>query len=186
MKPSQRAALLAELTDRLRAQESWCGETHLQKSVYLLQELLDVPTEFKFVLYKFGPYSFDLGDELTSLRADGLLGLEVRHPSYGPSFQTTDASVRLRQRFPATLKKYVRQIEFVADKVGAKGVAELERLATALYVTRQTREPQDHAERARRIVALKPHVTLEAAAEAVQALDQMIDEVRAEFAEQTA
>ena len=67
------AAIVTRLTGRLRDQGSWCGETHLQKAMYFLQELMEVPTGFEFILYMHGPFSFDLRAELTSLRADGLL-----------------------------------------------------------------------------------------------------------------
>ena len=55
-------------------------ETHVQKAMYLMQELLEVPTEYSFILYKHGPFSFDLSDELTSFRGDYLLELAPRRP----------------------------------------------------------------------------------------------------------
>jgi len=45
-----KAAILTRLARELRASGSWCGETHMQKAVYLLQDLLDVPTERSRVL----------------------------------------------------------------------------------------------------------------------------------------
>ena len=48
MKRLQRAAIVTELAEQLTAQGSWCGETHLQKATYFLQELLEVPTGFEF------------------------------------------------------------------------------------------------------------------------------------------
>ena len=77
-----RAAVLTELADRLRANGSWTGETHLQKATYVLQELLMVPLNFEFVFYKHGPFSFDLREELTSMRADGFL-VQVPQDPYG-------------------------------------------------------------------------------------------------------
>ena len=85
----KRAALITKLVDRLREENSWCGETHVQKAVYFLQTLFNAPTDFEFILYKHGPFSFDLRDELTSLRADEVLALEVQLP-YGPRIFTTE------------------------------------------------------------------------------------------------
>ena len=169
----QRAAVLTQLAHELADQGSWCGETHLQKATYFLQELLEVPTEFEFTLYKFGPYSFDLGDELTALRADELLDLKVRHPSYGPSYVPTETSQSLRARYPFTLRKYGELISFVATKLGRKGVTELERVATALYVTLEMPENDAVTGRARRLRELKPHVPLEAAKAAVEEFDEI-------------
>ena len=57
----RRAALLTRLIQRLRDRGSWCGETHLQKASLLLQDLTGVPLGFDYILYKHGPFSFDLG-----------------------------------------------------------------------------------------------------------------------------
>ena len=65
----QRAAVVVSLVKALEKNGSWCGDTHVQKGTFILQELLHVPLEFAFSLYKYGPYSFDLNDELAAFRA---------------------------------------------------------------------------------------------------------------------
>ncbi len=65
----QRAAVLLTLLDALKQRGSWCGETHLQKSVYILQELFGVQLGFTFVLYRHGPYSFDLSQAVDRSRS---------------------------------------------------------------------------------------------------------------------
>src|SRR5262249_25119884 len=80
MERLQRATVLLALIEELRDGGSWGGETHLQKAVYLLQELFQVPLGFDFVLYRHGPYSFDLADEVTALQADQLLATQLRQP----------------------------------------------------------------------------------------------------------
>lgn len=72
----KRGAILVQLVRELRENGSWCGETHLQKGTYLLQELTKVPLGLEFILYKHGPFSFDLRDELTGLRADEVIALQ--------------------------------------------------------------------------------------------------------------
>ena len=58
--------VITRLIETLRERGSWCGETHVQKAAFFLQELMEVPTRFHFILYKHGPFSFDLRDELTA------------------------------------------------------------------------------------------------------------------------
>jgi len=72
----RKAALQTRLIEQLRKEGSWCGETHVQKATLFLQDLMRVPLELEFILYKHGPFSFDLRSELTSLRADELVKLE--------------------------------------------------------------------------------------------------------------
>jgi len=162
------------LTSKLREQGSWCGETHLQKAMYLLQEIALVPTAYSFILYKHGPFSFDLRDDITALRADGVLALEPQEEPYGPKLVPTDGADRLHRVFPSTLKKYKDQTNRVAAIVGDKGVSELEKLATALYVTKEVNPSTDIAPRAKRVCALKPHISFAAAEESLIAVDGML------------
>jgi hypothetical protein len=178
MNRSQKAAVLVQLVDRLRAHGSWCGETHIQKSTYFLQELLGTPIELEFILYKHGPFSFDLRDELTSLRADGILELEPQAPPYGPKFTTTRIGEELLKRSPRTLAQYKPAIDFVANALGGRDVADLERLATALYVTREMASGSV-IERAQLLHELKPHVPVGIAQNAIKELDQLAQDVEA-------
>src|SRR3989304_6206965 len=107
MNRAKKAMLLTSLTQKLWAHGSWCGETHLQKAVYFLEDLLEVPLEFDFILYRHGPFSFDLRDEITSLRADELLRLVPQEPPYGPRLVPTDRCDRLKELFPSTLKETI-------------------------------------------------------------------------------
>jgi uncharacterized protein YwgA len=167
----EKASLIISFIEKLCNNGSWCGETHIQKTMYFLQHLTNVPMEFKFILYKHGPFSFDLRDELTGLRADGLLYLDVR-PPYGPGLLPTQNAKRIRDHFIRTVRKYSKQMEFVTKYLGKKSVIELERMGTALFVTLKT-EMQDQTALAKEINRLKPHVPIDAALTAVQEVDNM-------------
>jgi len=54
------------------------------------------------VLYKHGPFSFDLSDELASMRADALLEWEIKPEPYGNALKTTNVSagINLAMRLP--------------------------------------------------------------------------------------
>jgi uncharacterized protein YwgA len=176
MKRLQRDAVILSMVEKLRAKGSWCGETHIQKATYFIQELLGIPLEFDFVLYKHGPYSFDLSDELTAMRADYLLKLQSQPYPYGPSFIHGRGSKLIKKLYPKTLKKYDPMVKFVTDKLGDKKVAELERLATALYVTREISTDNSIESRAQCIHKLKPHVSLDEARDAIRVVDTFIEE----------
>ncbi len=176
MKRLQRDAVILSLIEKLRARGSWCGETHIQKATYFIQELLGVPLEFDFVLYKHGPYSFDLSDELTAMRADYLLRLQSQPYPYGPSFVHGMGSKLIKNLYQKTLDKYDCKVKFVADRLGGKGVSELERLATALYVTREISTDNSIESRAQCIHQLKPHVSLDEARDALRVVDIFIKE----------
>lgn len=174
MKRLRRAAVVSALTDGLRERGSWSGETHIQKTTYILQDLLGVPLELDYVLYKHGPYSFDLHDELAEMRADEILDVIPQPPPYGPKLVTGEGAEQLRERFPKTLKKYEPQITYVAERLGDQGVTSLEKLATALWVTKE--EGGSVTARAKTLNALKPHISITAAERAVEQIDLMVNE----------
>jgi len=165
----ERASVLLALVEALRANGSWTGETHIQKATYFLENLLDVPLDLDFVLYKYGPYSFDLTAELTAMQADNLLNLRPQPYPYGPSFVPGTASRLLKASYGHVAAAFAEQISFVAAKLGPKSVSDLEKIATALYVTREGIA----RDRAARICELKPHVQPADAERAVQEVDRI-------------
>ncbi len=109
------------------------------------------------------------------MRADALLEWEIKPEPYGNALKTTNVSAGLKARVPRTLEMYRPAISFVAEKFGKRGVKDLEKISTALYVTKEARDPGCEA-RARRITELKPHITLDEAKEAVCFVDEMFRE----------
>jgi uncharacterized protein YwgA len=168
----KKTALLTALAENLRKKGCWCGETHLQKATYFLQALEKVPVGFDFILYKHGPFSFELRDELTAMRADGLFDLNQQWP-YGPTLIPTPKSKLLRQQCSKTLQKYKRQLNFVSDQLGKQNVSELEKLATALYI-RIEASSKTETQRAKYLHSLKPHVSLDDSLEAVKTVDGIV------------
>ena len=175
MRRLQRAAVLFQLVKKLDAEGSWCGETHIQKATYFLQHLLKVPLEFRYMLYKHGPFSFELTDEIAAMRADNFLRYVPRPAPYGPSIAPAEGSAFLEKRLPKTCARYGDQVDFVARTFDRKGVAELERIATALYVTLEAMPGGDAGGRCARIRQLKPHISEEEARAAVQEVDKIVE-----------
>ncbi len=168
----KKTALLTALAEGLKKRGSWCGETHLQKATYFLQTLQKVPIGFEFILYKHGPFSFELRDQLTAMRADGFFDLHQQWP-YGPSLIPTEKSKHFRQQYSRTLRKYGKQLNFISDKLGKQNVSELEKLATALYI-RVKKSSQSESQRAKYLHSLKPHVSLDDSLRAVKTVDGIV------------
>jgi len=134
-----------------------------------------VPLGFDFILYRHGPFSFDLRDELTELRAVGYLELESRQQPYGPSFTVTADGRRLMERHQKAIAQFEREMSFVVDRLADKNVAELERLATALFLTLRDGQ-RDERSRAEALHAVKPHISEDDAMQAVRTVDKWIEE----------
>ncbi len=162
-------SLVLELATSLKKNGSWAGETHIQKAGYFIESLLNVPLGVDFILYKHGPFSFELREVLTDMEAQGFINWKPM-PPYGPSIESGELGGALRAGFGRLVKEYRHQIDFVAQQLGSKNVAELERIATALYVTK---EGYSGSSRVGRIRELKPHVLVSQAEQAVKDFDQI-------------
>lgn len=166
-------AVLAGLARRLQERGSWSGETHVQKAAYLLRELCGVEFDFDFILYKHGPFSFELRDELASMRADRLLERVPQGPRYGPRMLVTDRGRELETRFARTMARHARALDWVAQRIGDRGVLDLERLATAQWVTKEQDDSATDEQRADRMIELKPHITRTSAEQAIAEIDTL-------------
>lgn len=176
MRSGQQQAVLLALLESLDRRGSWCGETHIQKAVYFLQEALNVPLELDFVFYKHGPFSFDLREVLGEMRANFVIDAQPR-PPYGPSLEPGQSSKMLKKKFPNTIRRYQGQIKLVADFLAKKDVGDLEGLSTALYVTKKSPKASE-GKRATKIVSLKPHISESTARRAVEEVDGMLKKWR--------
>lgn len=173
------ASLILALTEKLRENQSWAGETHLQKAVYVLRRVLGVPVPFNFILYKHGPFSFELRDEIGWMRSSGFLEWEVRSNYYGPSLRTGQLGPILKKQFPDSAQRHSSEIEFVATRFAGKNVALLERLTTAIFVTLDERTPANL--RALQIHQLKPHISVPDAEAAVIEADALVQAATMQF-----
>lgn len=171
MKPAQHSVILLKLIEKLRDHGSWCGETHIQKGGYLLKSLCLIPLQFDFVLYKYGPFSFELMDHLSGMRAERLIRLVPQAYPYRPSIEEGDNSSVLMEMYPKTGNKYLGEVNFVADVIGSKGVTELEKLATAKFVSDELGPQESEEERAKLLTEYKPHIESEEALESVRHMD---------------
>src|SRR5262249_32188584 len=112
---SSRCALVVELIKRLRERGSWCGETHLQKALYILQDLSKLNFGYKFGNYKHGPYSFELNNELTAMRAANILEFQFPREGYGPSIAATSFGHRIYKVNEENIQEYFPFIAFLTD-----------------------------------------------------------------------
>ena len=81
------------------------------------------------------------------------------------------------RKFEREINDLVQKIERVARYFGPKNVADLERVATAIFIT--LKRPTDGVEiRASELNNRKPHITISAALSAVVEADQFLQTAR--------
>ena len=176
--PAEQWALVAKLVEGMEQKVQWAGETHIQKALYFAQSMLRVPCLYNFVLYKHGPYSFDLHDDLGKMRAHLVLDIEPRRP-YGPSFRLGQLGANSIGRGGETVSRHFGQIGFVVENLGGLDVRTLERYATALYV-KSEKSNSDSQSLGKAIVDRKPHISEEDAQSAVEWVNDLEDKAKSQ------
>lgn len=170
----KRYAIVISLVEKLNKYGSWCGETHIQKAMYFLRELFPEVIDYPFTLYKYGPFSFELRDDIGIMVAEGFLQALPMYP-YGPKIIPGKLSQKIKELFPKTLNKYDKKIEFVAEKLKNKTVLDLEAIATALFVIKNY--PQLNLEKqADRLNYLKPHISFDQALSEIEKANEILKE----------
>lgn len=171
MEHEQRWALICHLVEAMKSEGSWAGETHIQKCSLFLQDMLEVKMGYQFVLYLYGPYSFDLRDDIAQMRAMLVLNVAQHTGGYGPSFELG----RWGRRTIAAGdmgKRESSAIDFVAREIATKNTRELERISTAFFL--KTRYPNKSAsEIAEWINQLKPHIPIPSALNAIVEVERL-------------
>jgi len=157
----------------LGAVNSWCGETHIQKAIYLLQSIGRIDLEYEFVLYKHGPFAFDLATDIASMRSSHIFEFVFIVPGYGPSVRLTQVGIRILDSVKPFVEPLIPVIRFISDWIGPHDVKYLERVATAHYIM-QGHPNEEAGMLAARLRALKPHISEYDSLTAVDQLEEKL------------
>jgi uncharacterized protein YwgA len=164
-------ALVLEVVSQLHANGSWTGKTHVQKAFFLLQsrsalqkktdftenKLTSHDSPFEFVLYRHGPYSFELEHAIEEMSSYKALRIEPMN-SYGVSLWGSTNVAFLREKAPLTEEEKA-EINSVCRFIGNHDVKTLEQWATAVWI-RQREGICETPEVAKRLHEVKPHISV--------------------------
>ncbi len=164
MSPPQKQNRVAELLGQMVAEGSWAGKTHIQKTLYLFQMLFEEPADdgYRYILYRHGPYSFELDEDLAEMEFVGMIR-RIARPPYGPQYQV-EATAMSEWMKRLALKPDPKGVElaYAARTISRRSVRELEALATIAYVESKLDSQSDQELKASilyRVGELKPHLT---------------------------
>ena len=132
MNRSKRIAIITKLIKEMIEAGCLHSEWYVQKACYFLQEAMRVPLGYEFFCHHGSPYSFELRDEITGMRADGLIRLKPNR-AYTPSVCVTSNVERLHDDFTHTLKRYGEYIGFTVDVFAGRTFNEIEDISIALW-----------------------------------------------------
>ena len=156
-------ALLLYVIKKLNNAGSWTGNTHIQKIVDLAQSKIGVDL-YRFVIHHYGPYSFDLRDDLDLLVSGGYI--ERRIDEYGYHYKLTEKGEKYLAS--STIESEVSEvIEKLAKIFGKAPTIVLELIATIDYVhSKLGKEKEDEV--VDTVRKIKPHFSEEIVREALR------------------
>jgi uncharacterized protein YwgA len=177
MSPEKRWQLRWSVLSELVAQAPGkLGRTAIMKLAYFLQTLKDVPLEYDFRLYTYGPFDSDVLNDVGQLESLGALKSELIYfPSgYGYEFTSGPKRENLLKLTDNQGQKYHADIKWVLDEFGREKAAELELLSTIVFSNQEAAEQQNcisHDELARTVKEIKPRFTQETILQTIRDLD---------------
>jgi uncharacterized protein YwgA len=150
--PSTEHAWVAGAVRSLNNVGSWTGRIHVHKLLFITKVLDLAKPPFRFELYQYGPYSFELDSVIAEMEAFGQLAKTYAEPGYGPRYALTPSGKPEAARLdPAD----AAAIDRVGKAIGPLGSRELELRATCLWVQRRE-GVKDEARIVSRVLAVKP------------------------------
>ena len=155
-----RLAVIAKLVTL--APVGYLGRTALMKFCYLLQTVRQVPLEYRFTLYSYGPFDSDVLSDLgTAENLEAVKSSTVQFASgYGYQIRKAAKAETTIAGGIGVIGKYLDDIDWVIREFGSHGSAELELESTIVFVDRESVKKGESltiSELAGRVKDVKPH-----------------------------
>jgi uncharacterized protein len=156
---TRRLAVFVKFAEELKGN---LGRTSLMKLCYFLQTVRDVPLQYSFSLYSYGPFDSEILSDLQMAENMNILEAEVEYypGGYKYDIRTSEKSGKLVEIEKDFLAKYKKDIEWATQLFGNRSAAELELLSTILFVYEEE-QIKNEPKLAERVNSIKPHFTLD-------------------------
>ena len=157
MEEKDRVNFICFLLGALKDKNGWAGMIHLQKGCYIAQEMLGVPLDYKFIQCVYGPYAFDLRDEVRMINDKFILIKSYPPVGYGCAYNFYE-DVEKWVEAKKDNYKFKDEINFIADWFLDKKIGRLEKLAAA-YMINEKYPDAEREERMKKLIGWKPFMT---------------------------
>ena len=94
--PWDKYGIIIELVRRLQDKSPQIGKTVMQKMVYLLKEIYNVPCGYEYSLYTYGTYSAELTSDVEAVAA--MKGLDLKEGIFGYQITSGENSLTIMEK----------------------------------------------------------------------------------------
>lgn len=154
--PWHNYALIAHLARRAHGKK--LGKTKIQKLMYFLVAVKNIPVDYFYRFHTYGPYCDELAGDVDYLAAINCLNVSFETSTRGYTIEAGEKAEWLENKAQHFIQEHQEEISEVIDRLGSKNVRELELLATLLYLTKQEESCRNsYHNLEQRVQELKPH-----------------------------
>jgi len=141
MERNQRIKLLLHIIDKLHSKGDRNGETNIQKLAYFIIKAKLAPLDYDYVLYNYGPYSFQLKDDLTYIEESRMVCKEPDSSGFGfkyiPNYEMDFVDETLKEtRFQSKIDQLIIKFRQIPAK-------NLGLIATYMYIYDKNQDIDD-------------------------------------------
>jgi len=137
------------------------GKTKLQKLVFFLKAVKNIPVDYGYRFYTYGPYCDELSGDISYLEDVKALDISSDINGFGFVIREGEKSAFMKNKARDFLAKFENDINDIIEKFKNKNDNEMELLSTIVYLNK--REDVCRANKkclVERIRELKPHFSL--------------------------
>lgn len=126
-----RLAVLSALIDKMK--DKPLGKTKALKLAYLAQELYDIPLNYRFVLYNYGPFSQEVMNDFENLIFHGIANITYNLDN----IDIKPTKNKLPEAIEEQKQKYLNKVEQLVNDWGDFLAKDLELYSTIIFVEKE-------------------------------------------------
>ncbi len=128
-----RTNFIVEIVKRVTEKGIKLGKIQVQKLIYFLQEN-KIPLKYRYEIYHYGPYCFELAGNLDSLKSLNILAIIPNVTGYGYDISRGEHCEDFFGRDEEIINTYKENLDFIINNFVACSPSEIELKATIHYV----------------------------------------------------
>jgi uncharacterized protein YwgA len=172
----KRKLIILELVRRCNRRWGNTGKLQIQKFIYFLQEVIGVELGYRYVMYHYGPFCFELNDNLETLGIMGVLNIEQDPSGYGYSISTGAYAQEPDTEEMDFLRQHEEEIDLIIETFGEMKAEDLEIISTIHFVAsilKKKSEQYDKQNVVEQVRRLKPKFDLNYIGKVYDTLDEV-------------
>lgn len=136
----KKLALISDIVEKLNEKGIIFGKTVLMKLLFLSKAVKEIPLDYKFTLYTYGPFDSEVMQDLNFLNQEDILDVKYIHDQYGYSIKPDEKIDLYREKADSFLSKYSQETDDLVEEFGEFSAKDLELKSTIILIEREYKE----------------------------------------------